>query len=104
MHDNTIENGDAYAKSILDPILNSQAYGKGDVAIFFLWDENTPIPNVLLAPSIVPGTKIKVPTGNPISHFSALRTWEEMLGLPLLGDTGQAPSLLPYFDGGKLQP
>jgi phospholipase C len=99
MHNNSVANGDAYAQTILDPILNSQAYAKGDLAIFFLWDEDSPIPNVLLAPSIATGTKIKAPAGNPVSHFSALRTWEEMLGLPLLGDTKLAPSLLPYFGG-----
>jgi phospholipase C len=97
MHNNSVASGDAYAQTILDPILNSPAYAKGDVAIFFLWDENSPIPNVLLAPSVATGTKIAVPTGNPISHFSALRTWEEMLGLPLLGDTRLAPSLLSFF-------
>jgi hypothetical protein len=99
MHNNDVASGDAYARSILDPLLNSQAYASGDLAIFFLWDEDTPIPNVILAPSIVPGTKITAPSGNPISHYSALRTWEEMLGLPLLGDTGSAPSLLPYLQG-----
>ncbi|HSJ88331.1 MAG TPA: alkaline phosphatase family protein [Anaerolineales bacterium] len=102
MHDNSISDGDAYAQSILEPLLNSHEYAEGNLAVFFLWDENTPIPNVLLAPSIVPGTQIKVTSGNPISHFSALRTWEEMLGLPLLGDTKQAPSLLRYFDGGSI--
>jgi phosphoesterase family protein len=99
MHDNSIASGDVYAQAILDPLLNSQAYANGDLAIFFLWDEDTPIPTVILAPSIVPGTIISVQTGNPISHFSALRTWEEMLGLPLLGDTGSAPSLLPFLEG-----
>lgn len=97
MHDNSIASGDDYAKGILDPLLNSQAYANGDIAVFFLWDENVPVSNVLLAPSIVSGTRITVHTGNPISHFSALRTWEEMLGLPLLGDTKSAPSLLPFF-------
>ena len=99
MHDNSISSGDAYAQTLLDPLLNSQAYAKGDVAIFFLWDEDTPIPNILLAPSIKTGTIVSVPAGNPISHFSALRTWEEMLGLPLIGDTSRAPSLLPFFGG-----
>jgi hypothetical protein len=99
MHSNSVVSGDAFARSILDPLLNSQAYASGDLAIFFLWDEDTPIPNIILAPSIVPGTKISVQAGNPISHFSALRTWEEMLGLPFLGDTGSAPSLLPYLQG-----
>jgi phospholipase C len=99
MHSNSVASGDQYAQSILDPLLNSQAYANGDLAVFFLWDEDTPIPNIILAPSILPGTKMSVETGNPLSHFSALRTWEEMLGLPLLGDTGSAPSLLPYLDG-----
>jgi len=99
MHNNSVAEGDAFAQSILDPLLNSEAYVKGDLAIFFLWDENTPVPNVLLAPSIEPGYKVTASTGNPISHFSALRTWEEMLGLPLLGDSPAAPSLLPVFEG-----
>jgi len=97
MHDNSLESGDAWAKSFLEPLLNSAAYQKGDMAVFFLWDEDSPVPNVLIAPSIVPNSKIPVPTGNPVSHFSALRTWEEMLGLPLLGDTKSAPSLLTFF-------
>ena len=99
MHDNDVASGDAYAQTILDPLLNSQAYANGDLAIFFLWDEDTPIPNVILAPSILPGTEVTVPAGNPVSHYAALRTWEEMLGLPLLGDTQEAPDLLTYLEG-----
>ena len=99
MHDNSISSGDAYAKTILEPLLDSQEYANGDLAIFLLWDENTPVPNVLLAPSVVPGTRVISQEENPISHFSALRTWEEMLGLPLLGDTKSAPSLLPCLEG-----
>ena len=57
MHNNNVASGDTYAQSILDPLLNSQAYANGDLAIFFLWDEDTPIPNVLLAPSVIPGTR-----------------------------------------------
>ena len=100
MHDNSVASGDAWAQSFLDPLLNSAQYNSGDTAIFFLWDEDTPIPNVLIAPSIVAGSKVPLQTGNPISHFSALRTWEEMLGLPFIGNVGQAPSLLSYYNGG----
>jgi hypothetical protein len=99
MHNNSISSGDAWAREFLTPILNSPQYKKGDIAIFFLWDEDTPIPNVLIAPSIVPGSRVPAPSGNPISHFSALRTWDEMLGLPLLADAAKAPSLLPFFNG-----
>ncbi len=97
MHDNSIASGDEYAKTILDPLLSSQAYANGDVAVFLLWDEDVPVSNVLIAPSIVPGTRISVTGGNPISHFSALRTWEDMLDLPLLADAQSAPNLMPYF-------
>ncbi|HET8708709.1 MAG TPA: hypothetical protein VFL85_00335, partial [Candidatus Saccharimonadales bacterium] len=73
----------------------------GDTALFFVWDEDTNIPNVLAAPSIKPGSHPTVPSGsNPISHYSALRTWQEMLGLsPFLGNSGQAPSLLSFYNG-----
>jgi hypothetical protein len=53
-------------------LLNSPAYANGDVTIFFLWHEDNPIPNVLIAPSVVPGSKVSVLAGNPVSHFSAL--------------------------------
>lgn len=99
MGDNSVANGDVFAQSILDPLLNSQAYANGDVAIFVLWDEESPIPNVLIAPSVISGAIVEVSSGNPISHYSALLTWEEMLSLPKLGDTEKAPSLLPYFNG-----
>jgi len=101
MHNNSIASGDAYAKTLIDPILDSAQYKSGDTAIFFLWDEETPIPNVLMAPSIKPGTKLAVSGGNPISHFSFTRTTQEMLDVPqpFLGDSGQAPSLLNFFNG-----
>ena len=66
MHDNSVASGDEYVKSILDPLLNSKEYANGDLAIFLLWDENTPIPNVMLAPSITPETKIVIHDGNPV--------------------------------------
>jgi phospholipase C len=102
-HNNTIASGDAWAEDFLTPLLNSNQYKSGDTAIFFLWDEDTPIPNVLLAPSIKAGSQPAAPASGapPIGHFSATRTWQEMLGVtPFLGDTGQAPSLLTFFNGG----
>jgi phospholipase C len=102
MHNNGVASGDAYAQSLIDPILNSAQYKSGDTAIFFLWDEDTPIPNVLMAPSIVPDSLVSVPAnGNPLTHFSFTRTTQEMLGVPqpFLGVSGNAPSLLNYFNG-----
>lgn len=102
MHDNSISSGDTWASAFLTPLLNSNRYKSGDTAVFFLWDEDTPIPLALIAPSIKAGSKPTAPASGspPISHFSATRTWQEMLGVqPLLGDSGQAPSLLGYFNG-----
>lgn len=100
MHDNSTTSGDTYTKNFLDPFLNSAEYASGRVALFLLFDEDIPVPNVLIAPSIVPGSLYQPIAGNnPVSHFSALRTWEEMLGLPLIGHSAQAPSLLKFFGG-----
>lgn len=100
-HNNSAASGDAWANAFLSPLFESARYKSGDTAVFFLWDEDTPIPNILIAPSIKPGSHPVLASGsNPISHFSALRTWQEMLGItPLLGDSGQAPSLLNYYNG-----
>lgn len=99
MHNNSISSGDTWAKNFLTPFFNSAQYKSGDTAFFFLWDEDYPIPNVLVAPSIKPGSHPAKPSGNPISHFSALRTWEDMLGLPYIGHSGDAPSLINYYNG-----
>lgn len=101
MHNTGIPVGDNWAKSMLDPLFDSTPYKEGDTAVFFLWDEDTNIPNVLISPSIRPGSRPTIPSGsNPISHYSALRTWEDMLGIsPYLGDSGKAPSLLNYYNG-----
>jgi len=100
MHNNSISSGDIWAENFLTPLFNSAQYKSGDTAVFFLWDEDTAMPNVLMAPSIIAGSEVPAPTGNPISHFAALRTWEDMLGLPMIGNTAQAPSLLLFFNGG----
>jgi hypothetical protein len=100
MHDNTTASGDTYTKNFLEPFLNSAEYASGHVALFLMFDEDAPVPNVLIAPSIATGSLYQPVAGNnPVSHFSALRTWEEMLGLPLIGDTEQAPSLLAFYGG-----
>jgi hypothetical protein len=98
-HDNTNAEGDAWLQTHLTPLLNSAQYASGDTAVFFLTDEDSPVVNALIAPSVTPGSLVTA-NGNPVSHYAGLRTFEEMLGLPLLGDTPQAPSLKPFFGGG----
>lgn len=100
---NVVSNADTWAKGFLTPFLDSDQYKSGDTAIFFIWDEDTAVPNVLMAPSVIPGSKVPAPTGNPISHYSALKTASEMLGVGYVGYSAQAPSLLSFFSGGGVQ-
>ena len=91
---NSIKNGDDWLKANLPPILNSGTYGAGKTAVFVVWDEDTPIPNVIVAPSVVPGT---VYTG-ALDHYGLLRTTEEMLGLPCLNGACTATSFRTPFN------
>lgn len=100
MHDNSTSSGDSYTQNFLVPFLDSAEYKSGHVALFIIFDEDISVPNILVAPSIKTGSLYQPVAGqNPVSHYSALRTWDEMLGLSPLGVSGQAPSLLSFFGG-----
>jgi len=91
---NSIKNGDDWLKANLPPILNSSTYAAGKTAVFIVWDEDTPIPNVIVAPSVVPGTVY----AGALDHYGLLRTTEEMLGLPCLNNACTAPSFRSPFN------
>lgn len=80
MHDCSVTTGDGFLKVLVPKILASAAYTSGGTALFIVWDEDSPIPNVVVAPSVKPGTVVTT----TISHYSLLRATEGMLGLPLL--------------------
>ena len=61
--------------------------------MFVVWDEPSPMPNLVIAPSVPAGTV----DAETVDHRSLLRTTEEMLGLPLLPGADQAPSLRGPF-------
>lgn len=71
-------------------ILGSQAYKSATTAVIVVYDEPTPMPNVFIAPSVVPGTT----TPDSFSHYSLLRATEEMLGIDVfLGTARSSPGL-----------
>jgi hypothetical protein len=92
-HDGTIAQGDAWAKANIGAILNGAAYQKGKTVVLWLWDEDTYMPNIVIAPSVRPGTV----TTSALNHYGALRAVEEMLGLPLLAHAATATSLRGAF-------
>jgi hypothetical protein len=93
-HDCSVATGDAWLAANVAPILASATYRAGKTAVFVVWDEATPMPNIVVAPSIHPGTIV----AQPVDHYALLRATEEMLGLPgRLGAAATAANLRDLF-------
>jgi phospholipase C len=92
-HDCPVTAADAWLTAWLPRILTSAAYRSGTTAVFVVWDEYTPVPNMVISPTTPPGTTSNV----IINHYSLLRTTEELLGVPLLGHAATAPSMGAVF-------
>jgi hypothetical protein len=93
-HDCGVSAGDQFLRALLPQIFSSQAYRSGKTAVFVVWDEDSYIPNIVIAPSVIPGTT----ASTPVNHYGLLRATEEMLGLPMLGNAASATSLRTVFD------
>jgi hypothetical protein len=78
---------DAWARSTLDPVLASSAYQLGEVLVAVIYDEDRPVPNLLIAPTAHAGP-IDTVVG---THAGLMKTVESALGLAVL-DQGQLPS------------
>jgi hypothetical protein len=85
-HDCPNSTVDKWASVHLAAILAGADYRALTTAVFLLWDESDPVPNLLMAPSALPG-----PRPGAGSHADALKTMEEVLGLPVL-QQGQLPA------------
>jgi hypothetical protein len=97
MHDGTIADGDNWLKGFVPKVLASSQYKAGTLALFITWDEDDSsstnhIPTIVISP-----TTSHISTGTRFTHYSMLRTTEEMLGLPLLGAAASASSMRATF-------
>lgn len=96
-HDCTTSTADQWLGGWLHRIATSPAYGAGDTAVFVTWDEGVGADNrvatVVMAPTVPPGTRY----GARLSHYSLLRTTEQLLGLPFLGHAATAASMRRAF-------
>ncbi|HLJ09222.1 MAG TPA: alkaline phosphatase family protein [Acidimicrobiia bacterium] len=92
-HDCPAATGDRWLAGWLPHILYSSAYRSGNTAVFVVWDEPTPMPNIVISPTTPPGLVSSV----AVNHYALLRTTEELLGLPLLGEAVTSPTLRPLF-------
>jgi phospholipase C len=92
-HNCDVKAGDSWLGSWLARLWTSDLYRAGKTAVFVVWDEPTPMPNIVMSPS----TPVAERVGAPFDHYSLLRTTEEMLGLPLLGRAVHARSMRGPF-------
>ena len=97
MHDGTIADGDSFLKTFVPALMATPQYQTDSTVIFITWDENSgssgdQVPCIVISP-FTHG----VSDATPYTHYSLLRTTEELLGLPLLGNAASANSMLGKF-------
>ena len=88
-HDCSNSTVDNWARTNVQPVLDSAAYKAGQVAVFIWYDEDSPVPNMQITPTARPGP---FATGG-IGYASTLKAWESMLGFPCLANACTAPDL-----------
>ncbi|HET6816111.1 MAG TPA: alkaline phosphatase family protein [Mycobacteriales bacterium] len=93
-HDCSTATADSWLGTWLNRIVASPMYAAGHTAVFVTWDEGLDgstnrVATVLIAPSVTPGTR----SSTHYTHYSLLRTTEELLGLPLLRAAANAHSM-----------
>ena len=79
-HDCSDATVDAWAKTTLSRILDGESYRAGKTLVVVVYDEDRPVPNLLIAPTANAGS-IRSRAG---SHAALLKTIEEALALPIL--------------------
>ncbi|MBV9003972.1 MAG: metallophosphoesterase [Solirubrobacterales bacterium] len=98
MHDGTIAQGDSFLSSFVPALTATSQYQAGNTAIFITWDEdensggNNQVATIVVSPYT---NAIKVSTA--FNHYSLLRTAEDLLGLPALGNAASASPMESAF-------
>jgi hypothetical protein len=97
MHDCSVATGDNWLKGFVPKLIETPQYQAGNTVVFITWDEgsssNNQVVTEVIAPTVKPGLKV----GTAFTHYSLLRTSEELLGLPLLGNAASAASMRSGF-------
>jgi hypothetical protein len=98
MHSCPVSDGDAWLESTVPKILSSAQYQSESLVLFITFDENdndasNQVPAIVIAPSVPKGTR----DGARFTHYSLLRTTEELLHLPVLGQARRASPMLLGF-------
>jgi hypothetical protein len=79
---------DTWAATNVQKVLGSAAYRAGTVAVFIMYDESDPTPNLQIAPTSHRGA---IAQTGVATHAALLKTIEDLLGLPAMNQ-GQLPA------------
>lgn len=100
-HDVSMAVADNWLAGYLPKVLDSREYRAGKTAVFVLFDEDDgagDVENNVNLFVLSPSTPVAGRDGTRLTHYSALRATEEMLGLGLLGGAATAPDLRAGFN------
>jgi hypothetical protein len=81
-HDCSDATVDSWAQTHVQPVLDTNAYKAGKVAVFIWYDEDHPVPNMWITPTGHSGALSTAGAG----YAGTLKAWESMLGLPCLAN------------------
>lgn len=97
MHDGSVEDGDAWAKAHLAPLL---AWARThDTLVIFTWDEGYDDANSI--PTFFSGPMVRrTRIAERIDHYRVLRTLEDMYGLAPTGRAAAVKPLAGWWTGG----
>jgi phosphatidylinositol-3-phosphatase len=89
-----IKAGDDWFRGFLPKLIDTPQYRAGRTVILVTWDEgqvnNLQVPLYVISPYVAPGAR----DGRMFTHYSLLRTMQDMLGLtPYLGNAASASSM-----------
>ncbi len=91
----SLATSDKWLKAVMTSIINSNAYKAGNTAVGVMYDKYSPMPHLGVAPAVKPGRN----SSANFTHYSLLRTTEEMLGInTFLGSASSAKSMRADFN------
>ena len=112
-HDCPVSAGDRWLATEVPRILDSPSYRVGHTVLFITWDEGEGgstsdcaanegdvgchVAALVVSPSTPAGQR----SGKPFNHYSLLRTTEDLLGVPPLGEAAGATSMAHVFGLGS---
>jgi hypothetical protein len=99
MHDCSTQTGDTWLSQEIPAMLNTPEYKAGNTVIFITWDEdgNGYSDNNQVACIVVSPYTHGVKDNTSYTHWSLLKTTEQIFGLPQLGNAASANSMLGHF-------